>query len=1059
MPSRGYLSLVLHAHLPYVRHPEHEQSLEERWLFEAISECYLPLIAILDQQYRDGIKGKITLGITPPLIAMLGDPFLQSRFFNHLNQLIELNSNEVVRLSQQEHFGETARFLLERYRGLRENYQRLGGDLLQAFRRIQERGQIELIASGATHGYLPFLKEFPESVHAQIQLGVESYQRAFGKHPRGFWIPECAYFEGLESYLKTYDLEYFFLETHGVRAALPRIEQAELAPLRCGNGLFAFGRDPITSQLVWSSEVGYPGHEDYREFHRDAGYVLPNEVLGPLQAPPDGRAPVGLKYHRITGPTEVKEPYVRRYALERLNEHAQDFVDRLSSRLNGTFPKESIPPIFVAPYDAELFGHWWFEGPEWIDRVIRKIEQNSAGLEMVSPGEYLTRHPEQTTAQPVESSWGQGGFHAYWLNENNQSMREITREAHERLRDLAELLQGILNSDAYVVAAYSRLWRQLLLLSASDWPFLVSSGTAGGYAQKRFQSHWERFQRLEELLLLYSEEIEKNPVSIRQMLKTCLEEVDAMDGLFPWLDGTQFEPQKFSESERLRNPEMKKHIVFLSAEATPFAKAGGLGDVCGALPQALAAEGQDVTLILPAYGFLDREKFKMQTKWEGLSIFFEGAPKAFDVLEAESSHEGVRLLFVDFPWFFNREGIYVDPQTGEEYHDSAARFLFFSKACLESLCHLGQRVDVLHCHDHQTAMALGLLRIQYEGHPVFEQTAGIFTLHNLGYQGTYGPDILDKVEIHRDWYYPLSPFEFYGNVNLMKIGISLADKVNAVSERYAREVTEGPEAGAGLQEVLKDRGPDLVGILNGIDVEEWNPATDPHLPENFSVEDIAGKRECKLRLLEEMGLNPEHVDSVPLIGMVTRLVDQKGLDIFQEALDQIMSLGVDIVVLGTGLPKYHHFLEEAQNHYRGRIGVALQFDNGLAHRIEAGSDFFLMPSLYEPCGLNQMYSLRYGAIPIVRETGGLADTVPDFDANPDCGLGFSFKDYNSQACFDACRRAVEAYHQPERIQALRDRAMRVDNSWGSSAKKYLALYEEALQRRRSTFREAEAGAF
>lgn len=1044
-PPRGSLALVLHAHLPWVRHPEHPEALEERWLFEAITECYLPLISLLRSQLDDGIPGTITLGVTPPLLAMLDDELLRERYARHLDRQCELAGSEAVRRSTLEDQAGTARFLLARLEGLRDNYRACGGDLARALRHLRDRGKVELIASAATHAYLPLLRDFPESIRAQIRVGVESYRRAFGEEPAGFWLPECAYFRGLERFLEESGIRYFFVETHAVRAALPDLVEPELRPLRCPNGVVALARDPVTSLLVWSAEVGYPGDPEYLEFHRDAGLELPADLLGSLGAPPGARAPVGLKYHRITGPTEVKQPYRREVALERVEEHARDFVDRLHRRLPPGGPGEEGPPLIVAPYDAELFGHWWFEGPEWLDRVVRGLARRPGEVDLDSPSSHLDRYPPRERVRPVESSWGRGGFHLTWLNEKNSDLSLELRRAHREAREEMAVEGGESPSGELIREARAALIRQLLLLSSSDWPFLRTGGTAGEYPVHRFGQHRERFERILQALR-EARESEGEKTSIAR-LKEILREVDALDGIFPWLEASVLEPAP-TPNPSPESPRMQQHIVFLSAEATPWAKAGGLGDVCGALPAALARQGARVTLILPAYGFLDAEKFGIHPRWTGLSIGFDGAEKTFRVLEARSPAEGVRVLLVDFPWFFDREGVYVDPGSGEEYPDSADRFLFFSKASLEALCHLGERVDVLHCHDHQTAMALGLLRLKYEGQPVFEETAGIFTLHNLGYQGQYGPEVLDRVGIGREWFYPLSPFEFYGGVNLMKIGIELADKVNAVSERYAEEICEGPEAGAGLQDVLRARGEDLVGILNGIEVEVWDPANDPHLPASYDAADPTGKEECKRALLEEMGLDVAELERVPLFGMVTRLVDQKGLDLLAQGLDELLGLGVNLAILGTGLPKYHDFLQEARERHPGRLGVALQFDNGLAHRIEAGADFFLMPSLYEPCGLNQLYSLRYGTIPVVRETGGLADTVPDVDRDPLGGLGFSFRDYDVHAMLDACRRAVARYHDREVFVELRRRAMEVDHSWEASARKYLALYGEALGRRR-----------
>ncbi|MCZ6793278.1 MAG: glycogen synthase [Planctomycetota bacterium] len=487
------------------------------------------------------------------------------------------------------------------------------------------------------------------------------------------------------------------------------------------------------------------------------------------------------------------------------------------------------------------------------------------------------------------------------------------------------------------------------------------------------------------------------------------------------------------------------HVAFIVAEMSPLVKVGGLADVAGALPAALAAEGARVSILLPAYRSIDVEKHGIRQRAAGLSVPMGPESRGFSVLEAADTPPGVRLYLIEQETYFGRDGVYVDPRTKEEYPDTAERFTFFTRAALEALRALGDRVDVVHCHDHQTALAPAHLKIHYRDDPVLGAAASVYTLHNLGYQGIHPPEILDLAGFGRGQCYPGSYFEYYGKVNFMKVGICFADKVSTVSEKYAREICRDEVQSAGLAPVIQTRAQDLVGIINGIDEEEWNPAKDPHLPRGFDAEDLGGKRECKSALLKVAGLDPAGLDR-PLLGMVSRLVEQKGLDLVEEAFPEILERGVYFVVLGTGIPRYEKFFRDAAAENPGKVAALIKFDNSLAHLAEAGLDLFLMPSLYEPCGLNQCYSRRNGTVPVGRATGGLADTVSDADSGAE-GVGFTFREYRARDLLEALDRALEAYRDPRRWRAIQRRGMARDSSWTASARKYLSLYRQAVESR------------
>jgi len=480
-------------------------------------------------------------------------------------------------------------------------------------------------------------------------------------------------------------------------------------------------------------------------------------------------------------------------------------------------------------------------------------------------------------------------------------------------------------------------------------------------------------------------------------------------------------------------------IVMLAAEASPYAKVGGLGDVVGALPRALGKLGARPVIVLPAYQRVLSGPLGLRrcARVPGFEVPMRSSAEHAAVYEAPPDGTGVEAYLIGSGKYFDRSGIYDDPFTKEGYSDNMERFVFFMKAVLELLPRLGAPVDILHCHDSHTALIPGLIRTARGEDPFYAACGTLLTIHNLAHQGIFPKDSLAVAGIDPKHFYPMSPFEYWGQVNFMKAGIELADRVNTVSETYAAEIQSHPEFGMGLEHVLRRRAADLSGIVNGIDTREWDPETDPHLPARYSARDLSGKAVCKDSLLRSFGL-PNPGGRTPLAGIVSRLADQKGFDLIAGAVHEIASLEMQLVILGTGQQKYHDLLERMAARYPEKIAVRFAFDNALAHRIEAGCDMFLMPSKFEPCGLNQLYSLRYGTVPIVRAVGGLADTVAPYDG--DSGTGFRFSGYASADMMDSVRRALDVYRDAGRWKTLQLRGMAQDWSWDRSARRYMRLY-------------------
>lgn len=491
--EKGYLALVLHAHLPFVRHPEYEDCLEEQWFYEAVVETYIPLIQVLAGWVRDAVPCRLTLSLSPTLVAMLQDPLLQTRALRHIRRLIELSGREVKRTRTQPEFRPIAEMYRERFQNALDVYLRYERDLVRAFREFQEAGILECITCPATHALLPLLSVNEAAVRVQVQIGVEAYRKSFGRNPPGVWLPECGYYPGLDKILREFGIRYFFVESHGLLHAEPRPRYGVHAPVYTPSGVAAFGRDPESSKAVWSSIEGYPGDFDYREFYRDIGYDLEYETIKPYLPGGGIRTNTGIKYYRITGKTDHKEPYARAWAMEKAAIHAGNFMFNRERQIEHLSSLMDRRPVIVAPYDAELFGHWWFEGPEWIDFLVRKVAYDQRIFRLITPSEYLDLYPMNQVCTPSASSWGYKGYNEVWLNGSNDW---IYPHLHRAAELMVELSRRFPRARGLRRRALNQAARELLLAQASDWAFMMKTGTTVDYAMNRTRSHLARFLRL-----------------------------------------------------------------------------------------------------------------------------------------------------------------------------------------------------------------------------------------------------------------------------------------------------------------------------------------------------------------------------------------------------------------------------------------------------------------------------------------------------------------------------------------------------------------------------------
>jgi 1,4-alpha-glucan branching enzyme len=520
----GYLSLVLHAHLPYVRHPEYEDFLEEDWLYEAITETYIPLLEVFESLERDGVDWRLTMSVTPTLAAMLSDPLLQFRYLRHLDNLITLAGKEIERTRWQPPFHQLAHMYHDRFQRAREMFvNQYGNNLLRGFRRFFESGKLDLITCGATHGFLPLMNVNRNAVRAQIEIGAREFERHFGKRPRGMWLPECGYAPELDELLHQAGIRYFFTDTHGVLYAEPRPKFGVYAPILCPNtNVAALARDTESSKQVWSAIEGYPGDFHYRDFYRDVGFDLDYEYLKPHLHDMGIRSHLGIKYYKITGRTDNKEVYDQRAALEKAAEHAGNFmfnrekqVEWLSGSMDGR------PALIVAPYDAELFGHWWFEGPDWINYLLRKIHYDQQTVKTITVPEYLDRFPKLQVSRPAFSSWGYKGYCEVWLEGSNDW---IYRYLHEGADRMVELAQKNPHPTPLRRRALNQAAREVLLAQSSDWAFIMKTGTMVDYARERTRLHVNNFNLLHEQL--HNDTIDEN----------WLAEIERRHNLFPDID-------------------------------------------------------------------------------------------------------------------------------------------------------------------------------------------------------------------------------------------------------------------------------------------------------------------------------------------------------------------------------------------------------------------------------------------------------------------------------------------------------------------------------------------
>ena len=552
--KKGYVSFVLHAHLPFIHHPESDDYLEESWLYEAISETYIPLLQNFQKLVDEGVKFRVTMTMTPPLLSMLDSKLLQQKYIKYLENLIELSKKEIKRTTFNQKINNLSHYYFERYsEDLRLYRDVFNCDIISQFKHFQDIGVLEIITCGATHGYFPILYVNEKTVRAQIAVGVQTYERFFGRKPRGIWLPECGYVPEADKYLREFGLDYAIVESHGVLFANPTPIYGTLAPIVSPDGFTVFGRDMESSRQVWSSINGYPGDFNYRDFYKDIGYETDYEYIKPYIAHNGVRVHTGIKYHRITGKTDNKDIYDIQWAKDSAEMQAGHFLNSRTNQIENASKYMDKPPIVLCPYDAELYGHWWYEGPYWLYILFKKVYYDECNFELITPSEYIDKYPLIQQCTPCRSSWGANGYSEVWLNPSNDYAHKHLHKAGDRMCELAYNFRNVksdLDNLEYEISelkkqkksvtkitstkrykdlklqlrALNQAARELLLLQSSDWLFIITNNTMVDYAHRRIKDHTGRFTRL------------YNELNSGKIDKKFLEEIELKDAIFPDID-------------------------------------------------------------------------------------------------------------------------------------------------------------------------------------------------------------------------------------------------------------------------------------------------------------------------------------------------------------------------------------------------------------------------------------------------------------------------------------------------------------------------------------------
>lgn len=699
--EKGYVALVLHAHLPYVRHLE-EDCLEERWLFEAITETYVPLLQTFEKLLAEKVPYRITMSLSPTLLTMLADPLLLLRYQRHLQKLIELAKKEAARTRRDPDINPLAIMYLKTYLSIEQYLHENQFSLIPKFKELADLGVLELITTSATHGFMPAM-ETEEAIYAQWEAGLLTFEHYFGFRPRGVWLPECGYTPGIDRILRQLGVDYFFCDSHAIEHAAPKANRGVYAPLSTGYGVHAFARDRESSSQVWSTYIGYPGDYDYREYYRDIGFDLPMSYIRPFIHPKGIRVNTGMKYYRITGQGDEKAPYVPQWASQKAEQHAGNFMFNREQQVFYLQEKLDRKPIIVAPYDAELFGHWWYEGPQFLYHLCRKIHFDQEHIQLITPSEYLEEYPVSDTGHLPLSSWGRNGYGEVWINQENAWIHRHLHKAEKRMAELSERLPSPTSLEE---RALNQALKQLLLAQSSDWSFIMDNKSMVSYAVRRVKEHLGHFHKLYEDLMN------------KELSKAWIQELETAWPIFEQLSHRVYLPVNEHKLAIASGVETelcheKRRVLMLSWEYPPKV-VGGLSRAVYDLSRALARQGEEVHVV---------------------TSYVHGYP-SFEQLEGVYVHRLPCLLESD----------------RVEFIDWVLQLNIAMVSYVEQLANQGHHFDVIHAHDWLVSPASRELKKKYQIPLVatihateFGRNQGIFTelqskIHGQERQLTYEAD-------------------------------------------------------------------------------------------------------------------------------------------------------------------------------------------------------------------------------------------------------------------------------------------------------------------------------
>ncbi|GAA3402569.1 1,4-alpha-glucan branching protein domain-containing protein [Paenibacillus hodogayensis] len=928
---QGYLALVLHAHLPYVRHAERDDVMEERWFYEAMTETYLPLLDVFERLVRDGIGYRITFSVTPTLLALWTDPLMQARYAAYLDRIIGLADKETERLSDDARLRPLAVMYAERFRGLKALYEGCGRNVAAAFGRLQERGVLDLWTSAATHGYLPLMKT-EEAIRAQLRTGIREHERHFGQKPAGLWLPECAYTPGIDRLLRMEGVPCFVGDASAVEYASPAPGRGLLAPLTTPYGLSVFPRDRESSEQVWSAADGYPGHVDYREFYRDIGWDLgwndadEWEYIRPYVLSTHERVNTGMKYYRITGNGQHREPYNPEWARGAAAEQASHFLSCRARQVEAGSGWLDRRPIIVSPYDAELFGHWWYEGPIWLEMLCRQAYHDQHRVKLMTPGDYLRQYPTSDVGCINESSWGRSGTSEVWLQPANDWIYRHLHQAEDRMVALAaryaELAQqgdaapGELGAESGPLSlsrALNQAARELLLAQSSDWAFIMDSRTVVDYAVRRTKDHLGRFNRL--CGMIEDGGIDDAYVAALESRHPCFPSVDYRDYVPAQPSPAPVHVALRASSEPLDDGSEPPPATFMLAWEYPPQSVGGLSRAVADLAEALAARGEAVHVVTTEAA---------------------GAP-AYEMRNGVHVHRLPVLCSGDtdfYHWTFEMNMAMVD----------------YVVAWKER----GGRLDLLHAHDWMVFHAARELKHSY-GVPL------VATIHATEWGRGQG-------RLHSELSHRIHELEW-------KLTYE-ASRVFVCSRHMKEEVVRL----FGLDGEKVDIVPNGIRTAAGPDRREANPESVER------VEWEAGNAEPSFG-----GANAsEHAGSADswarshwfaphdrIMLFVGRLVYEKGVQVLLSAMPSILSRvpGARLVAVGAGPMREQLERQAAELGLGERASFWGFVDDETKARLYAAADLCVFPSLYEPFGIVALEAMAARRPLVVSDTGGLAELV------------------------------------------------------------------------------------